>query len=106
MFSGNMARSRTMFRGIRMETVADFARKFLDMCYRDFTWQRFTRSRFFVDGYIVVVLGDAEYTIKQNGRKIVYEDVVFLFHFNEAGKVQKFAHRNDTHQAWLAYHNK
>jgi hypothetical protein len=54
----------------------------------------------------VVVLGDAEYTIKQNGRKIVYEDVVFLFHFNEAGKVQKFAHRNDTHQAWLAYHNK
>jgi ketosteroid isomerase-like protein len=84
----------------------DFVRKFLDMCYRDMTWQSFTRSQFFVDGNVVVVLGDAQYTIKNNDRKIVYEDVVFLFHFNESGKVEKFAHRNDTHQAWLAYHNK
>ena len=84
----------------------DFVRKFLDICYRDFTWQNFTRKKFLVDGDMVVVLGDVEYTIKSNGRKIVYEDVVFLFHFNQAGNVQKFAHRNDTHQAWLAYHNK
>jgi len=84
----------------------DFVRKFLDICYRDFTWQNFTRKKFLVDGNMVVVLGDAEYTIKSNGRKIVYEDVVFLFHFNQEGNVQKFAHRNDTHQAWLAYHNK
>jgi len=84
----------------------DCARKFLDMCYRDITWQSFTRSKFFVDGNVVVVLGDAQYTIKNNDRKVVYEDLVFLFHFNEAGKVEKFAHRLDTHQAWLAYHNK
>ncbi len=44
----------------------------------------------------ILVLGDAEYTIKNNGRKVVYNDVVFLLHFNQAGKVQKFAHRNDT----------
>ena len=57
----------------------DFVRKFLDMCFRDMTRQRFTRSKFFVEANIVVVLGDAEYTIKSNGRKIVYEDLVFLF---------------------------
>jgi hypothetical protein len=54
----------------------------------------------------ILVLGDAEYTIKNNGRKVVYDEVVFLLHFNQTGKVQKFAHRNDKHQAWLAYHNK
>jgi ketosteroid isomerase-like protein len=52
----------------------------------------------------VVVLLDADYSVKATGQHVVYEDAVMIWKFNAAGQVARFAHRVDTHQAWRAYH--
>jgi hypothetical protein len=53
----------------------------------------------------VVVLLDAEYTVKATGRRVAYEDAVMIWRFNAAGEVVRFAHRVDFHLAWLAQHD-
>ena len=50
------------------------------------------------------VLLDSEYRLKSNGQRVVYEDAFLIFRFNAEGKVARFAHRVDMHQAWRAYH--
>jgi ketosteroid isomerase-like protein len=50
----------------------------------------------------VVVLIDADYSVKATAKHVVYEDAVMIWKFNAAGQVARFAHRLDTHQAWRA----
>jgi ketosteroid isomerase-like protein len=53
---------------------------------------------------IVVALVDIEFTVKATGKRVVEEDEVHIWHFDDQGKVARFRHRVDTHQHYLAYH--
>lgn len=55
------------------------------------------------NGLIIVALIDIEMTVKATGKKIVEEDEVHIWHFNEEGQVSKFTHKADTYQHWIAY---
>ena len=68
-------------------------------------FHRFDTSAFIAELDTVVVLVDSEYTVKKTGKRVVYEDAVFLIKFNSDGRIRKFAHRVDLHQAWLAYNS-
>jgi uncharacterized protein len=63
------------------------------------------KSYFGADDWAGVLL-DSDYRLKSNGKRVVYEDLFLIFRFNAEGKVARFAHRVDMHQAWLAYHAK
>ena len=66
-------------------------------------FHQFNTTAFLGDGDTVVVLLDSDYTVKKTGKRVVYEDAVFVMKFNTEGQIRKFAHRVDLHQAWLAY---
>lgn len=63
---------------------------------------RFEPKAFFESGNIVVVLIDFEGTVKATGQKVLDEDEVHIWHF-EDGKVVRFRHRADTHQHHVAW---
>jgi hypothetical protein len=67
-------------------------------------FHKFQPKHILGEDHIVVGLVDFEGTIKSTGKRIVEEDEVHIFHFNNEGKVTKFRHQCDTHQAWTAYH--
>lgn len=67
---------------------------------------KFQPKTFFESNNIVVVLIDAELTVKATGCKVIQEDETHIWHFNSQGKVVKFGHRLDTHHHWLAYQGK
>jgi ketosteroid isomerase-like protein len=51
---------------------------------------------------IVVALIDVEFTVKTTGKRVVEEEEVHIWRFDEAGKVNRFRHRIDTLQHYLA----
>ena len=55
-------------------------------------------------GSVVVGLCDLEAVVTANGRSVVEEDEVHIWHFGADGLVTRFRHRADTHLQWLAYH--
>ena len=57
-------------------------------------------------GPTVIALFNIEATVKSTGRRLVEEDEVHLWHFDEKGRVARFRHRADTHQHWLAFHGR
>ena len=65
--------------------------------------QRFTSKKFLDGGNVVVVLVDIEFTVTATGKRVVEEDEVHIWHFDEQGKVTRFRHRVDTQQHALAY---
>lgn len=67
-------------------------------------FHKFETTAFLGDGDTVVVLLDSDYSVRSNGRRVVYEDAVFVVRFDAEGKIRRFAHRVDLHQAWLACH--
>lgn len=67
-----------------------------------FAISKFQPKTFLESGKIVVVLIDFEATVKETGRKIVEEDEVHIWHFDDQGQVIRFRHRADTHQQWMA----
>ena len=69
-------------------------------------FKRFERTAYLGDGDTVLVLIDAEYTVRETGRRVVYEDGVLVFRYDPEGRLVRFAHRVDTHQAWLAFHGR
>ena len=83
-----------------VEGAADFF-KSLAGC----EFHRFDTTAFIAEGDTVVVLVDSDYTVKKTGKRVVYEDAVFLLKFNADGSIRRFAHRVDLHQAWLAYNS-
>ena len=51
----------------------------------------------------VVALIDAAFTVKATGRRIEDETEVHIWHFNDEGLVNRFAHRLDTHKHVMAH---
>ena len=66
-------------------------------------FHKFQPKTFFEGAGVVVALIDVELVVKATGRRIVEEDEVHLWHFNEEGQVSKFGHKLDTHQHWVAW---
>jgi ketosteroid isomerase-like protein len=64
---------------------------------------RFVPKTFLEGERIVVVLVDIEFTVKATGKRVVEEDEVHIWHFDDQGKVARFRHRVDTQQHALAY---
>jgi ketosteroid isomerase-like protein len=65
-------------------------------------FQRFQPKTFLESGKVVVALIDFAVVVKANGRSIVEEDEVHIWHFDDQGRVIRFCHRLDTHKHWLA----
>ena len=63
---------------------------------------RFVPTRLLDGGSVVVALIDLEFTVKATGKRVVEEDEVHIWHFDDGGKVSRFRHRVDTHQHVLA----
>ena len=53
---------------------------------------------------LVIVLTALDATVRSTGIRIVEDDEVHVWYFNEANQVVRFRHRIDTHQQWKAYH--
>lgn len=70
----------------------------------DVTWHRFEPKRLLADGNLVVLLLDADYTVAATGRRVVYDDAVMLFWYDDAGRLVRFAHRVDMLPAFNALH--
>lgn len=49
---------------------------------------------------LTVALANIEFTVKATGKRVVEEDEVHIWRFNQQGKVARFRHRVDT----LAHH--
>lgn len=63
----------------------------------------FRAKSFFESGNTVVVLVDLDATVKATGRRVVEEDEVHIWQFDDNGRIARFRHRVDTHQHWAAY---
>ncbi|MGE4322686.1 MAG: nuclear transport factor 2 family protein [Sphingobium sp.] len=63
-------------------------------------------KHYFTDGDLVLVVIDSDYRVKKNGRRVVYEDCVLLFRYDEAGRLARFGHRADLLAGWLAWHDR
>lgn len=64
----------------------------------------FRPKTFLADGDVVVVLIDVELVVKATGRRITEENEVHIWHFDNAGRPCRFAHKLDSHRHWLEYH--
>lgn len=62
----------------------------------------FTPNAMFASGNIVVTLLDLDATVRATGSRVVEEDEVHIWHFNNQGQVSRFRHRADTYQHWKA----
>jgi ketosteroid isomerase-like protein len=80
----------------------DGAARFFAGVVRDLHITKLEVKNILEDGLTVVVLCDIK--AEMNGRHLVEEDEVHIWHFDEDGRVKKFRHRVDTHQLWIAYH--
>jgi len=61
------------------------------------------KPKSFIEGEgVIVVLFDTEFNVKGTGKRVVEEDAVHIWRFDEQGKVARFRHRVDTHQQQLA----
>ena len=65
-------------------------------------FHKFAPTKIIGEGSLVVALADFDATVRSTGKRILEVDEVHLWHFNEAGLVQRFRHRADTHQHQLA----
>jgi ketosteroid isomerase-like protein len=58
--------------------------------------RRLEPKTFLESGLVVTVLIDAELVVKANGNRIVEEDAVHIWRFDEQGQVVRFRNRADT----------
>jgi ketosteroid isomerase-like protein len=80
---------------------ADVAKFFEALAAVEFS--RFQPKTVLENGPIAVSLVDVEATVKATGRRVVEEDEVHIWHFDEHGPVSRFRHRVDTHQHLVAH---
>lgn len=58
----------------------------------------FAVKQIFESGNIVIALIDIDFTVKSTGKSVHEVDEAHIWHFNDNGKVIKYAHRVDTYQ--------
>lgn len=56
----------------------------------------FVPKTFLDGGRVIVALVDIDFTVVATGKRVVEEDEVHIWHFDEQGKVSRFRHRADT----------
>jgi hypothetical protein len=71
-----------------------------------FEISKFVPHTFLDGGDVVVVMVDIESKAASTGLPIAEEDEVHIWRFDEDGKVNRFAHKVDSHAHWKAYHGK
>jgi ketosteroid isomerase-like protein len=81
--------------------VAGFFRALADL-----EVHRFEPKTFLESGNVVVALLDFEATVRSTGRRVVEDDEVHVWYFDQSGMVSRFRHRADTHQQWQAWRPK
>lgn len=59
-------------------------------------FHRFEPTTIFEKDKLVVALFNVEFTVLSTGKRIVEEDEVHIWHFDEQGRVVRFRHRLDT----------
>ena len=64
--------------------------------------QRFAPKAFFDNGQTVVVLLDIDFVVTVTGKRVLEEDEIHIWHFDDQGQVARFRHRADTLQQALA----
>jgi ketosteroid isomerase-like protein len=62
----------------------------------------FQPTKVFGDATTAVSLCDLDATVRSTGKRVVEVDEVHVWHFDAAGRVQRFRHRCDTRQQALA----
>ena len=65
--------------------------------------EKFVPKRFLEGPDLVVVLLDLEAKVKATGKRILDEDYVHIWYFDEKNRVTRFRHRADTQQHLAAY---
>jgi uncharacterized protein len=70
--------------------------KFFETLARELDITQFEPKTFLSQGLLVVDLIDVAFTVRATGKHVVEPEAVHIWHFNEAGLVQKFRHRVDT----------
>jgi hypothetical protein len=71
-----------------------------------FDIQRFGVDNLCEAGKTVIALVHLEAVVRATGRRVIEEDEVHIWHFDDAGTIVRFRHRVDTHQHWAAFHGK
>ena len=61
-------------------------------------FEQFQPKLQFENGNIVVALNDVAFVVKATGRRVVDEDEVHIWYFNDDGLVARFCHKVDTQQ--------
>lgn len=75
--------------------------KFFEALFANIEITRFEVNKIFGDDATVVDLVTLDYTARATGRRVQEVDEVHIWHFDAAGRVQRFRHRADTLlQAW------
>lgn len=64
--------------------------------------QEFMPKAFLEGEGVIVVLFDTKFTVNATGKRVVEEDAVHIWRFDDEGKVSRFRHRIDTLQQELA----
>lgn len=64
----------------------------------DLEIHRFEPKAILDGGNVVVALFNLEATIKATGKRVVEEDEVHIWYFDEQGRVSRMRHRLETHQ--------
>jgi ketosteroid isomerase-like protein len=65
---------------------------------------KFVPNHVLSQGDLVVALVDLDAKVKATGQRVVEEDEVHIWYFDDRGRVRRFRHRADTHQHWTALH--
>ncbi len=65
-------------------------------------FQEFRPKTLLENGDIVVALNNVTFTVKTTGKKVIEEDEVHIWYFDSHGRVNRFCHKTDTRQHWLA----
>jgi ketosteroid isomerase-like protein len=68
----------------------------------NFELHQFEPKVFLENGNVVVVLIDVALTVKATGKRVVEEDEVHIWYFDQQGRVTRFGHKVDSHQHWIA----
>jgi ketosteroid isomerase-like protein len=70
--------------------------RFFEALFAGIEITRFEVTKIFGDDRTVVDLVTLHYTARATGQQVQEVDEVHIWHFNEAGRVQRFRHRADT----------
>lgn len=76
---------------------------FFEVLATELEFHQFEPKAILESDRLVVAVLDIQMTVKATGRRVVEEDLVHVWHFDNDGKVARYRHRVDTHQHLVAW---